>query len=224
MFRVSCSSPDSFVPQLSVSGSFGPLSEVRRKKCLCQTKNLCHKLRPVAISALSTSTVCFSEFFHRDCARTDSECTIMVKAIPTIKKEVIDPDEELPDFNDPTEDVKEAWRFQPLEDIEHNISTVIKKRGVHAVDPIAVTLKMQPVPLKDLPPNWLDLKTEGWYGGNNIIETLLTHKFEVVIDDNRVSVSRWAMIDVLDELRNQAGLVAADIRAQNERTHGACHD
>ena len=164
--------------------------------------------------------MCFSEFYHRDCARTEPKCTIMVKAIPTTKKEVIDPDEYLPDYNDPKDDISEAWRFESLEDIEHNISTVIKKRGVHAVDPIAVTLKMHPVPLKDLHPNWMDLKTEGWYGGHNIIETLSKDKFEVVIDENRVSVSRWAMIDVLDDLRDRADLVAADIRAQSERTHG----
>ena len=193
---------------------------MRRKKRLCQMENLSHKLRSVAISALSKSTVCFCEFYHRDCARTEPKCTIMVKAIPLTKKEVPDPDDNIPDYGDTKDDIKDAWRLENYEEIERNLRTVIKKRGVHPVDPIAVTLKMHPIPLKDLPPNWLDIKTEGWYGGNNIIETLLKQMFDVMIDENRVTVSRWAMIDVLEDLRNQANLITADLRAQNDRTHG----
>ena len=44
--------------------------------------------------------------------------------------------------------------------------------------------------------------------------------FDVMIDETIVAVSRWVMIDVLDELRNHANLIAADLRAQNDRTHG----
>ena len=164
MFRVSCSSPDSFVPQLSGSGSFGPLSSVRRKKCLCQVENLSHKIRSVAISALSKGTVCFYEISHRDCARTEHKCYIMVKAIPLTKKEVPDPDDNMPDYSEIKDDAKDAWRLEDFDEIERNLRTVIKKRGVHPVDPIAITLKMHPIPVKDLPPNWIDIRTEAWYG------------------------------------------------------------
>ena len=177
--------------------------------------NLSHKLSSVAISVLSTRTVCVSEFYHRDGARTEPKCPIMVKAIPTIKKEVPDPDDQ-PDYGNPKDDIKEAWRLEYYEEIERNIRTTVKKQGVHSVDPIAVMLKANPSPIKDLLLNWLNLTTEGWYGGNNIIETLSRDEFEAVIDGTRVVVSRWALINVPNNLSNQA----ADIRAQTERTHG----
>ena len=59
--RVFCPSPDSFVPELSGSGPFGPLSFVRRKKRLCQIENLNYKVRSVAISVLNKSTLCFCD-------------------------------------------------------------------------------------------------------------------------------------------------------------------
>ena len=193
---------------------------MRRKKRLCQTQNWSHDVRPVAISVLSTRVECFGKFLHRGSARTDSKCNIMVKAIPTIKKEVTDPDEELPDFENPAEDIKEAWRFEPLEDIEERVGTNLRKRGIHAVDPIAVTLKMQPTPFKDLPLNWLEAKTEGWYGGHNIVETLSDDKFVTVIDGNKVKVSRWALLDIPENLSDRPDLVTAQNKARGESHHG----
>ena len=222
LFRVECSSPDSFVPQLSGSGSFGPLSSARRKKrlChLCQKMNLSHELRPVAISAVSTREVCVSEFYHRDGARTENKCPIMVKIFPTIKKEVSDTDEQ-PNWGDPKDEIKEAWRLESFDEIEHKLSSNVKKRGMHPVDPIAVTLKTSPIPLKDVPRNWLELNSNGWYGGHNIVDTLQADTFEAVIDGVGVEISRWVLFNVPENTYKNAHIVAANVRAKTERTHG----
>ena len=63
-------------------------------------------------------------------------------------------------------------------------------------------------------------RTDAWYGGNCIIETLREEKFEVNIDSKKYKVSRWALIDVDDDLRNKKNLVEADLKAQNDKVHG----
>ena len=51
-------------------------------------------------------------------------------------KEVPDPDDNLPDYEEDVDDSKDAWRLGEFDEIELNLRTNVKKKGVHPVDPI----------------------------------------------------------------------------------------
>ena len=216
--RVSCSSSDFSVPQRSGSGTFGPFSFVRRKKRLCPGTNLSNQISSAAISARSKHTRCDFDFkfFHRGGARTDYKCSIMVKALSTaLKKETTDDENMLPDFED---DSKDAWRLGNFIEIERYISKNVRRQGVHPVDPIAVALKTSPIPIKDLPEDYLSTITDGWYGGKNIVTTLLKDEFEANVEGVLLDVSRWAVLKVPTDNRRHR---KAEKYAKADSYHGA---
>ena len=61
----------------------------------------------------------FYELFHRDWARTEHKCFIMVTLIPTVKKEM-HYDDSSPDFgaaDKEPEGLKDAWRLSFFKEI-----------------------------------------------------------------------------------------------------------
>ena len=214
--RVSCSSPDFSVPQRSGSGTFGPFSFVRRKKCLCPGTNLSDQISSAAISARSKHTRCDFKIFHRGGARTDSKCSIMVKALSiALQKEVTD-DEDMADFEEEISS-KDAWRLENFIEIERYISKTLRRSGVHPVDPIAVMLKASPIPIKDLTEDYLSTITDGWYGGKNIVTTLLKDEFEANVEGMPLDVSRWAVLKVPTDNRRHH---KAETQAKADSIHG----
>ena len=103
--------------------------------------------------------MCFYELFHRDLVRTEYKCYIMVKAIPLTKQEMRD-DDSLPDFeaaDKEPEDTKDAWKLSSFKEIEEDLRDIIKKKGVHPVDPISIALKQNPIPVKDVNTEWIKI-------------------------------------------------------------------
>ena len=186
----------------------------------------------VAILALIKRKLYFCELINRDCARTGYKCYIMVKALPIIKDEdesMSPAGEEGPDYGQeenkqpPQNKNKDAWRMPTYDECEHFLRDSVKKKGVHPIDPIAIACKSDPIPLKDIRDNgdkWLKSLSDGWYGGNPIIETLKKQEFETIIDNKRQKVCRWAVIKVDEDLRNFQNLVGAELKAQKSKFHG----
>ena len=130
------------------------------------------------------------ELPDRDLTRTGYKCSIMVKPLTGPKKEPTDddmgtatievdygtPDDEQqqppPQGNDKGDKGVDSWRLPGWEAAEV-LRDSVKKSGVHPVDPIAIACKSDPIPLKDLDDKWLRMRTDGWYGGYPIHETLL---------------------------------------------------
>ena len=229
-------------PELSGPGSFGPLSFVRRKKRLCQNKDLENSMNTVAISVSKKKVSYLCELPNRDSARTVYKCPIMVKPfVPTEPKEedVEMPQadgDELPDFGAEDQqpqpqlqpqpltegDIRVKYRFPTWEDQADNLKTIVKKTGIHPVDPICVCCKTTPIPMKDMDPNkWLErLSPDGWYGGHSIHKALSTQEHSVIIEDKVVKTSRWAALFLNMDLRIKDP--HAELRAIRERKHAHC--
>ena len=101
----------------------------------------------------------------------------------------------------------DSWRLPGWEVAEVFLRDSIKKSGVHPIDPIAIACKTEPIPLKDLDEKWLRKRSDGWYGGYPILETLLKEQFETIIDGVTRTVCRWAVNYVDENLRNAKNLI-----------------
>ena len=111
-----------------------------------------------------------------------------------------------------------AWQ---MDEIEITLRDIIKKEGIHPVDPVTIASKSSPIPLKDVKKNWLTSISEGYYCGHNSIrETLEKDTFDALIGDRIRKVSRWALNTVSPDLRNQANLAKAELKAQFDKNHG----
>ena len=99
----------------------------------------------------------------------------------------------------------------------------IKKPNVHPVDPISVACKSNPIPLKDLDDKWLTKRSDGWYGGHPIHETLLKQEFKTMINGEQQMVCRWAAMFIDENLRNAHNLIKAEERAQSDMKHSSAH-
>ena len=99
----------------------------------------------------------------------------------------------------------------------------IKKPNVHPVDPISIACKSNPIPLKDLDDKWLAMRSDGWYGGHPINETLLKQQFDTIINGEQHKVCRWAVMYIDENLRNSTNLTKAELKAQNDMKHGPAH-
>merc|ERR1711989_277685 len=114
------------------------------------------------------------------------------------------------------------WTLPNWHEIEENLRDIIKKEGIHPVDPITIASKADPFPMKDVRDNWLESISRGQYCGHNSIrKTLLQDMFDAVIENRVYKVSRWVMNVIEPDLRNQANLIKAEGHAQFDKTHGA---
>ena len=172
VFRVFCPPTGAFSSELSGPESFGPFSLERRKKRLCQLKDVENFVDSVAISVANKKASYLCGPLYRDLTRTEYKCSIMVRAfVPTEPKEEdvemqpADADE-LPDFTAADDqsppppltdgDIRAKFTFPSWEDEAENLKVLIKKTGIHPVDPISICCKATPIPIKDLDPTrWL---------------------------------------------------------------------
>ena len=107
------------------------------------------------------------------------------------------------------------------DEVEINLREIIKKEGIHPVDTTTIAAKSSPIPLKDVKRNWLTSISDGHSGGHNsILETLDKDTFNVLIENRFRKVSRWALNTVSPDLRNQANLAKAELKAQFDKNHG----
>ena len=107
------------------------------------------------------------------------------------------------------------------DEVEEDLRDIIKKEGVHPVDPVTIASKSSPIPLKDVKTNWLTMITDGYYCGHNCIrESLLKDTFDTMIGDRVCKVSRWALNIINPDLRNQKNLAKAELKAQFDKNHG----
>ena len=149
------------------------------KKRLCHKLKLSHLLRYVTISALIKKNLAlkFGELLVRAIACIETKRGIMVKTFIKQKAEV-DGDvtmggPELPDFTadegepDQTSKEDEDWSMANWDEVEEDLRDIIKKEGVHPVDPVTIASKSNPIPLKDVKKNWLTAMSEGYYCGHN---------------------------------------------------------
>merc|ERR1711989_146373 len=98
---------------------------------------------------------------------------------------------------------------------------MVKKEGIHPIDPITIASKSNPIPLKDVKKNWLNSITDGCYCGHNSIRKALENDtFETTIEGRVRNVSRWALNTIDPDLRNQVNLAKADLQAQFDQNHG----
>ena len=67
---------------------------------------------------------------------------------------------------------------------------------------------------------WLRMRSDGWYGGHPILETLLKEQFETIIDGVIHTVCRWVVMYINENLRVAKNLTFAELRAQNDKKHG----
>ena len=65
--------------------------------------------------------------------------------------------DELPDYgvddgDQLSQELKEneVWFLPAWYDIEENLSDIVKKEGIHPVDPITIASKSSPIPVKDV--------------------------------------------------------------------------
>ena len=64
---------------------------------------------------------------------------------------------ELPDYgvddgDQPDQELKgdEVWCMSDWEEIEGNLRDMVKKEGIHPIDPVTIASKSNPIPLKDV--------------------------------------------------------------------------
>ena len=120
------------------------------------------------------------------------------------------PDDEQPQPQPDNDKGDDGWRFPNWGESEEFLRDSIKKQGVHPVDPITIASKSDPIPLKDLRDTWLTERTDGWYDGHPIRDTLLADKFDTIIDGVPKTVCRWAINFISDTLRNADNVALAD--------------
>ena len=116
---------------------------------------------------------------YRDCIRTGTKNTIMVKTFLREKQE-IDPDGdqqmqdpekpnwEAPDDQEPQTKEKD-WRMSYYDEIELRLRDALKQKEVHSVDTTSIVTKSDPIPLKDIKPDFLTKLSQGKYCGHNSI-------------------------------------------------------
>ena len=100
------------------------------------------------------------ELAYRDCIRTGTKNTIMVKTFLKEKQE-IDPDGdqqmqdpekpnwEAPDDQEPRTKDKD-WFMSNYDDIEIRLRDDLKQKDIQAVDTTSIVTKSDPIPLKDI--------------------------------------------------------------------------
>ena len=127
-------------------------------------------MNSVAISVSKKKVLYLCELPHRDLTRTVYKCPIMVRAFVPVEPKEEDVEmqpadgEELPDFSAGDEpppqpqplqeaDIRIKYQFPTWEDQAVNLKDIIRKTGVHPVDPICVCCKTTPIPIKDLDPS-----------------------------------------------------------------------
>ena len=88
------------------------------------------------------------------------------------------------------------WTLPNWHEIEENLRDIIKKEGIHPVDPVTIASKSNPIPLKDVRDDWLNSISGGLYCGHNSNrKALLQDTFDAMIEGRVRKVSRWAFED-----------------------------
>ena len=139
------------------------------------------------------------------------------------------PMEEPPDYGDQPADADQPdqspkstkdWSMEDYPEIECKLRDSLRKANVQPVDTTSVVTKSDPIPIKDVKPNWLTTISDGHYcGHNSIIESLSKDWFRALIENEFQKVSRWALNIVNPGLRHKNMLKEADKQAHFAKTH-----
>ena len=106
-------------------------------------------------------------------------------------------------------------------DIEIRLRDDLRPKDIRAADTTSIVTKSEPIPLKDVKPDFLTKISNGEYcGHNSILDALSNDTFDGVIGDRVQVVSRWALNIIDPALRNSTVCLETDRHAQFARTHG----
>ena len=140
--------------------------------------------------------------FPRCCAAGSNIMVILTKKTDVMLEDVTDDD----------------WATGTYHDIlaKYNASRIEYFPTAHAVDLLSIATQSNPIPLKDVPLNYIEA-LPGIYHGESLVETLRKDTFKFKIEGKKdIRTSRWMMLNVNQEFR----ATKHDAEMQHHMKHG----